>query len=82
MRECAGDGIEHPYGTSFPATVKPKRGETVIFSWIAFKSRAHRDSVNKKVMNDPRLAEMMEVKKMRFDIKRMTYGGFKTMVEA
>ncbi|CAN5484682.1 DUF1428 family protein [soil metagenome] len=82
FRETAGDDLENPYGTSFPDLVKPKRGETVVFSWIVFKSRAHRDAVNRKVMSDPRLAEMMEMKKMPFDPKRMAWGGFKTMIEA
>jgi len=53
----------------------------VIFSWIVYKSRAHRDSVNKKVMKDPRLVKMMD-QPMPFDWKRMLYGGFKTIVEA
>jgi uncharacterized protein YbaA (DUF1428 family) len=67
---------------SFPSLVKPKRGETVVFSWIMFKSRAHRDSVNARVMKDPRLIKMMKSKKVPFDSKRMTYGGFKVMVDA
>jgi uncharacterized protein YbaA (DUF1428 family) len=58
-----------------------KPGETVVFSWIVFKSRAHRDGVNAKVMKDPRLAKMMDAKSMPFDWKRMTYGGFKILVE-
>ncbi|MDQ2987442.1 MAG: DUF1428 domain-containing protein [Armatimonadota bacterium] len=81
VRECAGEQLEHPYGTSFPDLVKPKRGETVVFSWVVFRSRAHRDAVNKKVMNDPRLAEMMKMKSLPFDPKRMAYGGFITMVD-
>jgi uncharacterized protein YbaA (DUF1428 family) len=67
--------------TSFPQSVKLKPGETVIFSWIVFKSRAHRDRVNAKVMKDPRLAKMMDPKKMPFDGKRLIYGGFETLVE-
>jgi len=66
---------------SFPALVKPKRAETIVFSWITFKSRAHRDSVNAKVMKDPAIANMMKGKKMLFDSKRMAYGGFKVMVD-
>jgi uncharacterized protein YbaA (DUF1428 family) len=62
--------------------VKPKRGETVIFSWIVYKSRAHRDKVNDKAMKDPRLARMMKTRKTPFDSKRMVYGGFKVMVDA
>jgi uncharacterized protein YbaA (DUF1428 family) len=60
--------------------VKLKPDETVVFSWIAFKSRAHRDRVNAKVMKDPRLAKMMDPKKMPFDGKRLIYGGFETLV--
>jgi uncharacterized protein YbaA (DUF1428 family) len=63
--------------------VKTKPSETVVFSWIVFKSRAHRDRVNARVMKDPRLEEMMKMKPedMPFDLKRMTYGGFKEIVE-
>ena len=67
---------------SFPSVVKPKRGETVVFSWIVYTSRAHRNKVNDKAMKDPRLARMMKTKKMPFDSKRMVYGGFKVMVDA
>jgi uncharacterized protein YbaA (DUF1428 family) len=63
-----------------PQSVKLKAGETVVFSWIVFKSRAHRDNVNAKVMKDPRLAKMMDPKAMPFDAKRMVYGGFKVLV--
>lgn len=80
-KECAGDDMNVPCGMPFPKLVKPKRGETIVFSWILFKSRAHRDRVNAKVMKDPRLASMMNPKKMPFDVKRMVYGGFKTIVE-
>jgi uncharacterized protein YbaA (DUF1428 family) len=66
----------------FPRRIKLKRGETVVFSWIVFKSRAHRDRVNAKVMKDPRLAKMMDGKSMPFDCKRMVYGGFKVLVDA
>ena len=68
---------------SFPRAAKAKKGETVFFSYIVYKSRAHRDQVNKKVMKDPRIAAMMPDKMpMPFDYKRMCYGGFKTLVEA
>jgi len=67
---------------SLPRGIKTKPGETVLFSYIVFKSRAHRDRVNAKVMKDPRLAKMMDPKAMPFDVKRMMYGGFKTIVEA
>jgi len=80
-RECAGDDLAVKFGTSFPRTLKLKRGETAVFSWIVFKSRAHRDRVNAKVMKDPRLASMMDPKAMPFDAKRMVYGGFKTLVD-
>jgi uncharacterized protein YbaA (DUF1428 family) len=65
----------------FPRRIKLKPGETVVFSWILFKSRAHRDRVNAKVMKDPRLATMMDAKSMPFDVKRMVYGGFKVLVD-
>jgi uncharacterized protein YbaA (DUF1428 family) len=81
-RECVGDHLHPKWGVPFPRTVRLKPGETVIFSWIIFKSRAHRDRVNAKVMTDPRLAEMMDEKSMPFDTKRMVYGGFKVLVEA
>jgi uncharacterized protein YbaA (DUF1428 family) len=60
--------------------MKVKPGETVVFSWIVYKSRAHRDKVNAKVMKDPRF-DGMDMKSVPFDMKRMVYGGFKTMVE-
>ena len=66
---------------SFPELVKPKRGETIMFSFIVFKSRAHRDRVNAKVMKDPRIINMMKRRKMPFDSKRMAYGGFEVMVD-
>ncbi len=67
--------------TSFPRSVKLKPDEIVVFSWIVFKSRAHRDRVNAKVMKDPRLADMMEPKATPFDANRMFYGGFKVIVD-
>lgn len=81
FRECVGDDLNVKMGLPFPRGIKIKPGETVIFSWIVYKSRAHRDSVNKKVMKDARLMEMMD-QPMPFDAKRMLYGGFKTIVEA
>ena len=65
----------------FPRAARSKTGETVVFSWIVYKSRAHRDRVNAKVMKDPRLAKMMDPKSMPFDVKRMVYGGFKVVVD-
>jgi uncharacterized protein YbaA (DUF1428 family) len=79
--ECAADDVKPGKITSFPQSVKLKPGETVFFSWIVFKSRAHRDRVNAKVMKDPRLAKMMDPKAMPFDAKRMIYGGFKSVVD-
>ena len=79
--ECIGDDVKVGKITSFPQSVKLKPDETVAFSWIVFKSRAHRDRVNKKVMADPRLADMMDPKALPFDGKRMIYGGFSQMIE-
>ena len=79
-RECVGDDLKVKMGLPFPKLAKAKAGETVIFSWISYKSRAHRDKVNKKVMADKRLFDGMP-KEMPFDMKRMAYGGFKTLVE-
>lgn len=79
--ECVGDDVKPGKRTSFPQSVKLKAGETVVFSWIVFKARAHRDRVNKKVMADPPMADMIEPKAMPFDGKRMIYGGFKVFVE-
>ncbi len=82
FRECVGDDLKIKGVVPFPRRIKLKPGETVFFSWIVFKSRAHRDRVNAKVMKDPRLAKMMDPKAMPFDAKRMTYGGFKILVDA
>jgi uncharacterized protein YbaA (DUF1428 family) len=82
FRESVADDVKMGKVTSFPRSVKRKRDETVMFSWIVFKSRAHRDRVNAKVMEDPRLADMMDPKGMPFDAKRMIYGGFKVVVDA
>jgi uncharacterized protein YbaA (DUF1428 family) len=81
-RECVADDISVGKRTSFPRSVKMKNGETVVFSWITYKSRKDRDRVNKAVMKDPRLAKFMDPKKMPFDTRRMFWGGFKTIVEA
>jgi uncharacterized protein YbaA (DUF1428 family) len=80
-RECVADDVKVGKVTSFPRSVKLKPGETVMFSWIVYKSRAQRDRVNAKVMADPRLASMMNSKAMPFDGKRMFFGGFKTLVD-
>lgn len=68
--------------TPFPRLARIKAGETVLFSWIVYRSRAHRDRVNAKVMKDPRLAGMMDPAAMPFDMKRMSYGGFEVLVDA
>jgi uncharacterized protein YbaA (DUF1428 family) len=80
-RECVGEDMKPKWGVPFPKMTKLKAGETVVFSWIVFKSRAHRDKVNAKVMKDPRIASMVP-KTMPFDMKRMVYGGFETLVKA
>lgn len=79
--ECVGDDVKPGKVTSFQKSVKLKQGETVVFSWIVYKSRADRDRVNKKVMADPRLQDYMNPKSMPFDAKRMIYGGFKVLVD-
>jgi uncharacterized protein YbaA (DUF1428 family) len=79
--ECAADDVPYGKRTSFPRSVKLKGGETVVFSWIMYPSRAARDRINAKVMKDKRLGKMMDMKNMPFDAKRMIYGGFKTMVK-
>jgi uncharacterized protein YbaA (DUF1428 family) len=81
-KECVSDDLNVKMGLPFPRGLKTRPDETVLFSYIVFKSRAHRDHVNAKVMKDPRLAKMMNPKAMPFDVKRMMYGGFKTIVEA
>lgn len=77
-RECVGDDLNIKGTLPFPRMAKAKAGETVIFSWITYRSRAHRDRVNAQVMKDPRIARMSGP--MPFDMKRMAYGGFKTLV--
>ena len=79
--ECAADDVKVGKWTSFPRSVKLKAGETVVFSWIVYKSRAARDRINAKVMKDPRLADMTDPKTLPFDGKRMIYGGFKPFLE-
>jgi uncharacterized protein YbaA (DUF1428 family) len=80
-RECTGDDLNVKCGVPFTRYVKLKPGETVVFSWIVYKSRRDRDRVNAKVVNDPRLASMADSKSMPFDVKRMVNGGFKVLVE-
>jgi uncharacterized protein YbaA (DUF1428 family) len=81
-RECVGDDLKTDMAMSFPRGIKSKPRETVVFSWVVFKSRAHRDRANARIMKDPRIAKMMEGKEMPFDCKRMLYGGFKIIVQA
>lgn len=78
--ECIADDVKPGKLTSFPQSVKLKKDEVVVFSWIEYKSRAHRDQVNKKVMADPRFNKYMDPKNMPFDGKRMIWGGFKPFV--
>ena len=79
--ECVADDVKPGKLTSFPQSVQLKPDETVMFSWIVYKSRAQRDKVNAKVMNDPRMKPMMDPKTMPFDGKRMFWGGFKTIID-
>jgi uncharacterized protein YbaA (DUF1428 family) len=81
FRECVGDDLNIKMGVPFPRTFKITPAETVMFSYIVYKSRAHRDRVNAKVIKDPRMAKMCDPKNMPFDVKRMVYGGFRTIVE-
>ena len=78
--ECVADDVKPGKWTSFPQSVKLKKDEVVVFSYIVYKSRAARDRCMAKVMKDPRLAKMMDPKNMPFDGKRMIWGGFKTMI--
>jgi|SRR6187399_542832 len=81
-KECVGDDLNVKFGIPFPKQMKLKKGETVIFAYIVFKSRAHRDKVNAKVMKDPRFMEGYDPIKVPLDTKRMVYGGFKVLVDA
>jgi uncharacterized protein YbaA (DUF1428 family) len=78
--ECIADDVKKGKVTSFPRSVKLKTGEVVIFSYAVYKSKAHRNSVGKKVMKDPRIANMMDPKKLPFDGMRMFWGGFKSFI--
>jgi uncharacterized protein YbaA (DUF1428 family) len=81
VRECVADDVKPGKTTSFPQSVKLKPGETVVFSYIVFKSKGERNRINARVMKDERLADMMDPKAMPFDGKRMFWGGFKTLVD-
>lgn len=80
--ECVADDVKPGKLTSFPQSVKLKKGETVVFAWIVYKSRVHRDRVNAKVFKDPRMEAMCDPGNMPFDAKRMFWGGFKVLVRA
>ena len=79
--EAIGDDLEVKFGLPFTKSFKPKPGETILFSFIIFKSRADRDRINAKVMADPRMNKIMGSMEMPFDVKRMCYGGFKSIVD-
>jgi len=80
-REGVGEDLKVAMGMPFTRIARTKPNETVVFSWIVYKSRAHRDRVNRKVTKDPRLAKMMDPKTMPFNVKRMAYGGFEIKVD-
>lgn len=79
--ECAGEDLMLPWGVPFPKMLKVKPGETVVFSFIVYKSKKDRDRVNAAVMKDERLSKLMDPKKMPFDMKRMCVGGFDAMID-
>lgn len=81
-KECVGDDLAAKFALPFPKGIKSKPGETVVFAYIVYKSRAHRDKVNAKIMKDPRMHAMCDPGNMPFDCARMLYGGFKTIVGA
>ena len=80
-RECVGDDLKATGMTSFKKSARTKPNETVVFSWIVYKSKADRNRIIKKVMKDPRLADMMSPEATPFDVRRMAYGGFRTIVD-
>jgi alkaline phosphatase len=80
--ETVGEDMNPPFGKPFPKLAGSKSDEVVIFSWITYKSKSERNKINKLVMNDPRMRMDGKTEKdMPFDMKRMAYGGFKTLVE-
>lgn len=79
--ESVADDVKPGKVTSFPQAVKLKKGETVVFSFVVYKSRKDRDRINAKVMSDPRLKQFMNPKTLPFDGRRMFWGGFKPIVE-
>ena len=78
-KECVGEDLKTKWGMPFSKMMKLKPGETVVFSYIVFKSRAHRDRVNARVMKE--MEKMGDMEEMPFDVKRMVYGGFKVLVD-
>lgn len=80
-RECVGEDLNIKMGMPFGKLLKVKPTETVVFAWITYKSRKHRDTVNKKVISDPAMEKMCNPENAPFDIKRMSYGGFETIVK-
>lgn len=80
-RECIGEDLAIKGMIPFTDSAKSKAGETVVFAWIVYKSRAQRDRVNAKVMSDPRMSKICDPKNMPFDCKRMAYGGFEVLVK-
>jgi uncharacterized protein YbaA (DUF1428 family) len=78
--ESIADDVKVGKWTSFPRSVKLKRGETVVFAWVTYKNRAHRDKVNAQAMKDNRVADIISGKAMPFDGKRLIYGGFKNVI--
>lgn len=80
--ECVGDDMKAPMGIPFPTMAKARKTDKVVFSWIIYKSKAHRNAVNKKIMTDERLMEGIDMNNMPFDCRKMSYGGFKPFVKA
>ena len=79
--ECVADDVKPGKVTSFPQAVQLKDDEVVVFSWIVYASREERDRINAKVMEDPRMKDMMDPKELPFDGMRMFWGGFKSIIE-
>lgn len=80
--ECVGDDLDVKFGLPFPRGIKSKAGETIVFAYVVYKNRAHRDRVNVKIMQDPRMNGLCDPENMPFDCERMLVGGFKTLVKA
>lgn len=77
-QECVSDDVRSPFGLPFPKGIRARKGEAVLFSYIVFRSKAHRNAVNAKVMRDPAMSASLP--RMPFDAKRMIYGGFRVLV--